>query len=164
MRWLPVTLTLIALANSCTGTPTDLTASSTVLTASPSPQEPHSRRVSDYASFRAALEADGFVVNRGERTGLPRMVDIPAGRQLFINGVAVSVFRLPTESAFSRLQSSISPEGDELPAKGGGNIIISWERPHFFGAGTLLVLYFGDKHTTLATLECLLGPQFAGPR
>lgn len=158
------TLIFVALTASCTSTPAERTTHSIKPTASLSPQASSLPvQVSDYASFAAALEGDGFVVSRGERTGLPARRDIH-GQQVFIDGVPVSVFELPTEKALRKFRSSTSTEGDEIPAEGGGSVIIQWERPHFFAAGKLLVLYFGDKRGTLATLERLLGPQFAGPR
>ena len=44
-----------------------------------------------------------------------------------------------------------------------GSTVVEWvATPHFYSAGTLLVLYVGDERRTLDALQRLLGPPFAG--
>lgn len=151
-------ISMILLVSSCTITEEASPSSSTPAgggagtTASTEPL-----RVTDYASFTDALERRGLHVRHGERAGFPgRLLDVP-GQTVFIDGVPVLAFEFPTEKAFAEMRSTIRPRGDTV-----GQAIINWDPPHFFGAGKLLVVYFGDKAPTLAALETALGPQFAG--
>ncbi len=60
--------------------------------------------------------------------------------------------------ALDEVRSTIRPRGDTI-----GSAIINWENPpRLYGAGTLLVLYFGNKQRERDALDNLLGPQFAG--
>jgi len=157
-----ITVVLVVLVASCTGTPEEASPSQTT-SISPSPETPSAQRVTDYASFTQALEAAGFGVRPGDRTGLPLSLLAVPGQQVWIDGKQASVFEYPTEKALDKVRSAIRPRGDEVPTAGGGTAIINWEDPpRFYGAGKLLVLYFGDKQRTLSALKLLLGPQFAG--
>jgi hypothetical protein len=157
--------TLVTLV-SCTGARTEgapLSPSTSTGGVSPSGETtPSVQPVTDYSTFAHALDAAGFTVRRRGQVGLPgKLLTVP-GRQVFIDGVPASVFEYPTEGALDKVRSSISPRGDQIPTADGGLAIISWDPPHFYGAGKLLVLYFGDKQRTLDQLDLLLGPQFAG--
>jgi hypothetical protein len=126
--------------------------------------QPKPATVTDSSSFVQALEAAGFSVRvrPGEREAL-------LGRFLGIRGQAVSLdgdrlfaFEFPTERNLTKVTRGISRRGDVLPTSGGGNVIINWAPPRFYGVGQLLVVYFGDKQGTLLELSRLLGPPFAG--
>lgn len=84
------------------------------------------------------------------------------GQQVWIDGKLASVFEYPTEKALDKVRSAIRPRGDQIPTADGGLAMINWDAPHFHGSGKLLVLYFGDKQSTLDALDLLLGAPFAG--
>ena len=148
-------------APSCTGAPAEK-ASPSPPAASPSPAAPTVRPVTGYVSFRRGLEASGLRVRFGGRTAFPgALLGVP-GHQVWIEGRQTSVFEYATEKALEKARSAIRPRGDQIPTAGGGLAIINWDAPHFYGSGTLLVLYFGDEQRTLDALDLLLSPQFAG--
>ncbi len=156
-------LTLM-LAASCTGTqteeaspPASAAAGSPSPEATPSPGEP----VTDYSSFIGNLKAAGFTVREGERTEGDQL--FRAGQRVFIDGARISTYEFPTEKALVEWRSSVSQDGYSIPTRGGGVAMVEWVAPpHFYDAGTLLVLYFGDRPVILDGLAYLLGPQFAG--
>ena len=156
---------VVVLVSSCTGakessSPATPAGSSSGTAPSVTPSD---QAVIDYASFTDGLEAAGFTVRSGGRTrGLPLSLLAVPGQRVSIDGVSVSVFEYPTEKALLKVRSAIRPRGDEIPTADGGTAIIDWDPPHFYGAGKLLVLYFGDKQPTIDALNLLLGPQFAG--
>ena len=116
----------------------------------------------DYSTFISALRSGGHDVRSGERTGFPvRRFAIP-GQVVYVDGVPVSAFEFGTAQRLAAFRSGVSPEGDEIPIRHGGMIIISWDPPRFYASGKLLVLYFGDGTATAATLNDVLGPPFAG--
>jgi hypothetical protein len=157
---------VVTLAASCTGTQTEeVPPSSSPATGAdtPSPEAtPSAHPVTDYSSFKQAMETAGFTVLPGGRTGLPASLLAVHGQQVLIDGVTASLFEYPTERALDVVRSAIAPRGDEIPTADGGTAIINWDPPHFYGSGKLLVLYFGDRQRALEALETLLGPQFAG--
>jgi hypothetical protein len=116
--------------------------------------------VTDYSSFIDRLEAAGFDVLQGERTGGDHL--FRPGQSVFIDGARVSTYEYPSAKALDEFTASVSKDGSSIPARGGGIAIVEWSPPRFFAAGKLLVLYFGDKQRTLDALELLMGPSFAG--
>jgi len=96
--------------------------------------------VTDIESFVAALESPGARVKIGP-------VVIPPGyggfarraRKVTIDGYDVSAFQFPTASAYHRMRSQISDDGQRI-----GNATFVWT-PHFYGSGRLIVLYVGDR-------------------
>lgn len=149
---------LALLASSCTG-PVETTPPSSTNSLSPQPS-PSLEPVTDFSSFSEGLDAAGLTVRRGERGGadfLSDFITVP-GQGFVIEDDQVLAFEFPTAKAFDEMRSTIRPRGDTI-----GTAIINWgDPPRFFGAGRLLVLYFGDKQHTLDTLESFLGQQFAG--
>ncbi len=159
-------LTMVTLAASCTGMRSEggsPSASASAVAGSPSPDASPAPAapVIDYSSFIDDLRAAGLNVREGERTGSDQL--FRAGRTVFIDGVEVSTYGFPTEKALDEWRSSVSPDGYSVPTRGDGIAMVEWVHPpHFYSAGTLLVLYFGDEPVTLEGLDSLLGPQFAG--
>lgn len=164
--FLAATLIGVGLTSSCTGTksnaaPPSSSPSTRAAASSPS-ATPSARSVTDFSSLAHAMRTVGVRVHSLGRVGLPgSLLGVP-GHNLLIDGGHVWVFEYPTENALLEARASISPRGDWIPTKDGGLASINWDPPHFYGEGTMLVLYFGDRQRTLDVLEVLLGPQFAG--
>ena len=149
---------LVTLAVSCTRGTT--TTASPFPPNSPSPEPPHGQRVTDFSSFENALEAAGFAVRAGERSG-NFFVPVP-GRRLFIDHVPVTTYEYPSETALDEWRSAVNRRGDHLPSPDGGIAIVQGTPPRFYSAGNLLVLYYGDKRRTQNALDLVLGRPFAG--
>ena len=83
---------------------------------------------------------------------------------VLIDGVSVSTYEYPTSKALDEARSSISRDGYSVQTSTAeGSTVVEWvATPHFYSAGTLLVLYVGDEQRTLDALQRLLGPPFAG--
>ncbi len=162
---LTAALALVMLGVSCTGSRAeDASSSPTPATGPISPSAtatPPAQPATDYSTFTHALEAAGFAVREGKLApGDP--FQEPA-RILFIDGVEVRTMEYPSQKALDGSRASISRDGYSIPTKSGGIAMVEWiAPPHFYGAGKLLVLYLGDKQSTLDALELILGPQFAG--
>ena len=94
----------VTLAAWCTGTVTlddpPPPGSGTLPPAGPGPSPLET--VTDRASFTEALRAAGFDVRDGERTTRP---GLPAGQEVIIDGVAVSVVEYATATAGDRARS-----------------------------------------------------------
>lgn len=153
-------VSLAFLGASCTGAAGPSSSPSTSVGTS-SPSTPTVQPVTDYGSFIEALGAAGLKVRQGERTRADPL--FWAGQKVFIDGVQVSTYEYPSAPALDEFMSGVSRDGSSIPTReGGGMAIVQWSPPHFFGAGKLLVLYFGDKKPTLGALSGVLGPAFAG--
>lgn len=75
-----------------------------------------------------------------------------------VHGEDVQVFQFANAAAADAEAAPISRDG-----MGVGTSKIHWiGSPHFYKKEKLLVLYVGDNHKVLKTLEALLGRQFAG--
>jgi ABC-type transport system substrate-binding protein len=154
-----VTLLISCVGGQEAGNPPEKsTLSSTASAASPSVQP-----VTDYSSFAQALESAGFTVRDGERSETD-MLFTEDRQAVLIDGVSVSTYEYPTSKALDEARSSISRDGYSVQTStADGNTVVEWvATPHFYSAGTLLVLYVGDEQRTLDALERLLGPPFAG--
>jgi hypothetical protein len=82
---------------------------------------------------------------------------------VIIDGAEVRAYEYPSQQALARFQASVSDDGYSIPMREGGVAMVEWvEPPHFYGAGRLLVVYFGERQRTLDALDLVLGPQFAG--
>lgn len=158
------TLVLVSLGVACTA-PQELPSASpspTTTGRAPVPEVvASSQPVSDYVSFIDALTAAGFDVRQGERAGDDQI--FPAGQIVIIDGVQTSTYEYPSERALQDFRASISDDGYSIPMQNGGVAMVEWvEPPHLYGAGSLLVVYLGDKQRMLDALDLVLGPQFAG--
>lgn len=80
------------------------------------------------------------------------------GNMIKVHGEDVQVFQFANAAAADAEAAPISRDG-----MGVGTSKIHWiGSPHFYKKEKLLVLYVGDNHKVLKTLEALLGRQFAG--
>lgn len=167
MKILIAVVSAVVLLSSCKGAKEESSSRSSPagssLGTAPS-ATPSAQAVIDSASFTDGLEAVGLKVRPGGPTrGFPASLFAVPGQHVWIDGVPVSVFEYPTEKALEKVRSAIRPRGDQIPTADGGLAIINWDDPpHFYGAGKLLVLYFGNKRRTVDALNDLLGPPFAG--
>jgi hypothetical protein len=156
-------LTLLAVTTACTRSQSQEGISSPLPSSAPSstPAATTSLRpVTDYSSFIDGLEAAGFEVRQGGRTGGDRL--FRSGRSVLIDDTRVSTYEYPSPTALDEFTASVSDDGSSIPARGGGIAIVQWSPPRFYAAGKLLVLYFGESQRTLDALELLMGPPFAG--
>jgi len=102
------------------------------------------------------LEAAGAEVEIGENI-TQVFFDVP-GQIIRVNGEDVQVFEFADEAAAQNAASQISPDGSST-----ATTMITWiAPPHFYRAGSVIVLYVGDNENIQNLLESLLGPQFAG--
>jgi hypothetical protein len=129
-----------------------------------SPESQGTLPVTDYSSLADALEAAGFSVRlqQGDRRAIPGRFLGVRGKQVFVDGNEVSAFEFPTERALIKLMRGITPRGDQIPTPDGGTVFIQWAPPRFYGAGRLMVLYFGERQRIATALDHLLGLPFAG--
>jgi hypothetical protein len=112
--------------------------------------------VKDQASFLAALQAANVTAKIGE--SITQDFFSPEGHIITINGQDVQVFEYESAEAMENDASRVAPDGGSV-----GTSMMSWmDAPHFYKAGRILVLYVGSDKTTLALLEKVIGPQFAG--
>jgi hypothetical protein len=154
----------VTLLVSCTGSqeasnPAERSSPST--TAAP-PTTPSGQPVTDYSSFTHALVSAGFTVRDGERTENDMLFTVDR-RAVLIDGVSVSTYEYPTNQALDEARSSIGRDSYSVPTSTNGTAHVEWvATPHFYGAGTLLVLYVGDDQGTLDALRNVLGRPYAG--
>lgn len=80
------------------------------------------------------------------------------GQVVSINGNEVQLFVYDDEATAKTEAGQVSPEGTAV----GTNIMMWMATPHFYRSGSTIALYIGDDGTTLAVLEEVFGPQFAG--
>jgi hypothetical protein len=129
--------------------------SSQVNTLTPTPS---ALPVTDIESFVTALGSAGFKVNVGP-------IVIPPGyggfgrraQKVTIDGYEVWAFQFSTVSAYHRMRSKISDNGQHI-----GNYTFAWT-PHIYGSGRLIVLYVGNRGSGIRdALDDLMGKQFAG--
>jgi hypothetical protein len=157
MRTVAGVACLALLTASCTAVGSSSTQAGSGL--SVPPPTPPAQSVTDIESFVAALESAGARVKIGP-------VVIPPGyggfarraRKVTIDGYDVWAFQFPTGSAYHRMRSQISDDGQRI-----SNATFVWT-PHFYGSGRLIVLYIGDRGSAIrGKLRQLFGKEFAGP-
>jgi hypothetical protein len=82
---------------------------------------------------------------------------MPAARYV-LNAESLYAFEYPSASEASREAGRIAPNGASV-----GATQISWmSDPHFYRAGSVIVLYLGAQASTLDLLRSVLGQQIAG--
>ena len=118
--------------------------------------KPRAGGVIDLASLLDSLRAAGA---GGAPVG---EVDQPfltiKGTMIKVRGEDVQVYQYPNAAAVDVESRKISRDGTTV-----GKSKIHWiGTPHFYKKERLLVLYLGDDHAVLKTLETVLGRQFAG--
>ena len=80
------------------------------------------------------------------------------GQSVNLPGETVQVFEYDSAETMESDAVLIDADGSSI-----GTSMVTWvATPHFYKKGRILVLYVGDNTETLALLEGVLGPQFAG--
>ncbi len=85
-------------------------------------------------------------------------------KRIELNSENVSLLEYEDETVAATEAAFISADGYGFTsADGTRQVQISWiAPPHFYRAGSIIVLYVGENRQTLDLLETLLGPPFAG--
>lgn len=112
--------------------------------------------VTDYVSLIKNLGAAGAPVEDEGEVEQPFFA--VKGRVIKVHGEHVQVFEYRSAADTDAQAALVSPSGSAV-----GTMKPHWMGPpHFYKKARLLVLYIGDNARVLATLEALLGRQFAG--
>ncbi|MFQ5950778.1 MAG: hypothetical protein ACE5KH_01675 [Candidatus Geothermarchaeales archaeon] len=112
--------------------------------------------VTDYVSLIDSLRAAGAAVEPAGEVTQPFFS--VKGQVTTVNGGNVNVFEYESTAVADGEAALVSPDGGSV-----GTTMMMWiDRPHFYKAGRLIVLYVGDSPTVTDALEAVLGPQFAG--
>ena len=115
-----------------------------------------SAAVEDLGSLSKALRDAGAIIESNET--IQQEFFTVEGRILKVNGTDVQVFEYKSADAMEAEAALVAPDGGEV-----GTSMMMWmATPHFFKAGSVLVLYVGDDAATLDLLTSVLGEQFAG--
>lgn len=78
--------------------------------------------------------------------------------RLGINGDTIGVYEYKSSEAMEQEAKTISADGSKI-----GDTIYDWKAtPHFYKGGNIIASYIGDNKEVLATIERLMGHQFAG--
>ena len=120
--------------------------------------EPQAEPVSveDLGSLSQALRSAGATIESNET--IQQEFLTVEGRILNVNGVDVQAFEYKSAEAMEAEAALVAPDGGSV-----GTSMMMWmATPHFFKAGSVLVLYVGDDAATLDLLKTALGEQFAG--
>ena len=121
-----------------------------------SPAAPDRQGELDYNQLLQGLRRSGLTAQPAGQLSQP-FISIPA-RLIAIDAEQVHVFEYPDEQSARADAAQISADGGRV-----WNSLILWiAPPHFYRQGRVLALYVGDRPDIKATLERLLGPQFAG--
>ena len=112
--------------------------------------------VSDYASLVVNLRAAGAAVVASGAVSQPFFA--PQGRVLTVNDGEVQAFEFPSVEEANTVAATISPSGSSI-----GTSMVGWVAPpHFYKAGTLIVIYVGSDEDVINLLKAAMGSQFAG--
>lgn len=104
----------------------------------------------------AALKSTGATVEKVGDVAQP-FFSVP-GQVVSLNGHDVQLFIYADAASAQKEAAQVSPEGTAV----GGSMMMWLATPHFYGDGRAIALYIGDDAATLALLETVFGPQFAG--
>ncbi len=149
-------LFLIFLATACGGQAGAASPEAAQLPETANPADLASVPVMDFASLMDVLRAGGGSVELAETVQQP-FFNVE-GQIIKVNGEDVQVFEYETAEAMEADAAQVSEDGGSI-----GTSMVSWmSTPHFYKAGSILVLYVGDDQAVLALLEGALGSQFAG--
>jgi len=114
--------------------------------------------VRDRVTFIKMLRARGATVAPAGEVS-QEFFPLP-GRVITVNGANVQVFEFVSDQEAMMQAQQINPDGS-----GTKTMMITWvDSVHFYQKGRIIVLYVGKDPETVALLEQLLGPQFAGTR
>ncbi len=113
-------------------------------------------KVADQASLVKELEAAGAKVESGDSITLEFFT--PEGHTLKVNGADLQVYEYASADAMEQEASKVAPDGGSV-----GTSMMMWiDKPHFYKAGRIMVLYLGTDKALLELLNKAMGPQFAG--
>ena len=116
----------------------------------------HGGPVIDYVSLVDSLRAAGAAVAPSGTVSQPFFT--PQGRVLTVDGKDVQVFEFPSVEEASTVAETVSPDGSSI-----GTSMVGWVAPpHFYKAGTLIVIYVGSDRDVINALQAAMGAQFAG--
>lgn len=104
----------------------------------------------------AALKSTGATVEQVGDVAQP-FFSVP-GQVVSLNGHDVQLFVYADAVSAQKEAAQVSPEGTAV----GGSSMMWLATPHFYSDGRAIALYIGDDAATLALLETVFGPQFAG--
>jgi len=110
--------------------------------------------ISDSDSLVEALRAAGATV---EPAGvLEDPVFQTEAQMITVNGQSIQVFEFENEEAAEVAAGTVSQAGTLI-----GEMIVEWrDAPHFYRAGSVIVIYAGNNEATLSALESVLGEPF----
>lgn len=111
---------------------------------------------SDDDALITALAGTGAQVEKVGQVNQP-FFSVP-GQVISLNGSEVQIFVYADEASAQKEAAQVSPEGTAV----GGSSMMWLATPHFYSDGRAIALYIGDDAATLALLETVFGPQFAG--
>lgn len=112
--------------------------------------------VEDQASLVAALQAEGATVEMGD--SITQDFFSVEGQTVKVNGADLQVFEYENATTMEEATSQVAPDGGSI-----GTSMPMWiDKPHFYKAGRIIVLYVGSDQKTLDLLNMVMGPQFAG--
>jgi len=122
----------------------------------PVPTTSHGELVTDYISLIDHLSAtDASIQPIGE---ISQPFFSVKGLVIAIDGSDVQVFEYADADTVDADAALVSHDGSSI-----GTTMASWvASPHFYKVERLIVLYVGENEDTIAILESVLGPQFAG--
>jgi len=107
-------------------------------------------------SVADALRAAGFTVRDAGTVEQP-FFRVPA-HVLVVNDEDLQLYEFPSAAAAEAAAATIDPAGTTI-----GTSKMAWMAPpHWFRKDRLLANYLGSAPKTLAELERIFGPQFAG--
>ena len=116
----------------------------------------HGNPIGGHVEFVDALRAAGASIERSEP--ITQAFFTPEGNILKVNGADVQVFEYESEEAMESEAAQVEPDDGSI-----GTTMVTWvDTPHFYKAGSIIVLYVGSDDAILSLLEEVLGPQFAG--
>lgn len=105
----------------------------------------------------AALEAAGLApeVDGVDGLGNPLFTGVTL-EMLNVKGEQIHVYTFESAEAAQEAAATVNAEGNII-----GNVTIDWaELPHFYQAGSLVVVYAGETEEVLGTLQATLGEPF----
>lgn len=108
------------------------------------------------ADFAEIMFARGIPIEIGEEEGVDYF-PVPV-RHFTLFGEDVLVFEFAGRNTATAVAAAVSPDGTTINGR-----VIDWPAtPHFFVSGRVIALYLGDDIRVIASLQEIMGPQFAG--
>ncbi len=120
------------------------------------PEPSSDSAITSYTAFLEDLHAQGITV---EEAGAVEHPFFPvSGKLIRVGGQDVQVFEFASGADADAAAASIDAGGSAI-----GTSLVTWvATPHFYRAGSIIVLYVGDDEMVVEQLTSLLGAQIAG--